>query len=61
MLVLRVDAPIYFANVEFIRGRVEKYTARLAAQESAAPLHFVILDLSPVSFMDSTGTVPRSL
>lgn len=61
MLIVRVDAPIYFANVEWIRGRIEKYTARLAAKACPTRLHFVILDLSPVAFMDSTGTLSCQL
>ena len=53
--VVRVDAPIYFANVEWIRGRVDKYKARANSDAALGPVHFIILDMAPVPFVDSTG------
>ena len=56
--VVRVDAPIYFANVEWIRGRVDKYKARANSDAALGPVHFIILDMAPVPFVDSTGVLP---
>jgi MFS superfamily sulfate permease-like transporter len=52
----RIDAPIYFANVEWIRGRIDKYRMRVDSRPSTGPIFFVVLDMSPVPFVDSTGT-----
>eukprot|EP00898_Chlorokybus_atmophyticus_P004215 jgi/Chlat1/4795/Chrsp31S04827 len=79
MVILRIDAPIYFANVHYLKDyirRVElkagRATAELAdnrllrtksleldslpiEQSSVAPIKFIILDLSPVSSIDTSG------
>ena len=54
----RIDAPIYFANVEWIRGRIDKYRMRANRDPALGPVFFVILDMSPVPFVDSTGETP---
>lgn len=51
----RIDAPIYFANVEWIRGRINKYRMRANRDPALGPVFFVILDMAPVPFVDSTG------
>jgi hypothetical protein len=56
----RVDAPIYFANVEWVRGRVDKYRKRADNHKEGGPVYFVILDMSPVPFVDSTGANLRA-
>lgn len=53
--VVRVDAPIYFANVEWVRGRIDKYTERQNEDAALGPVHFIVLDMAPVPFVDSTG------
>lgn len=55
LCIVRIDAPIYFANVEWIRGRVDKYRMRAERDPALSPVYFVILDMSPVPFVDSTG------
>lgn len=37
----RIDAPIYFANVEWIRGRVDKYRKRANADAKLGPIYYV--------------------
>eukprot|EP00892_Ulva_mutabilis_P007475 jgi/Ulvmu1/509/UM001_0517.1 len=59
--IVRIDAPIYFANVEWIRGRVDKYRKRANADSKLGPIYYVVLDMSPVAFVDSTGVPPSVL
>jgi MFS superfamily sulfate permease-like transporter len=53
----RVDAPMYFANVQYIHDRLRKYVARAGQYSEAAgmPLQYLLLDMSPVTHIDSTG------
>lgn len=57
MLLLRVDAPLYFANVNPVKDALYKYERR--AKEIAAAqgrsLHFIIIDLSPVNDIDASA------
>lgn len=56
----RVDAPMYFANVQYIHDRLRKYVSRARCYSEAAgiPLQYLLLDMSPVTHMDSTGEMP---
>ena len=53
--VVRVDAPIYFANVDWVRDRIRKYAARSNGDEKLGPVRYVVLDMAPISYVDSTG------
>jgi sulfate transporter 4 len=53
--VVKVDAPIYFANVDYIGDRINKYIERYNADKAVGPVHYLVLDLTPVSFIDTTG------
>lgn len=55
VVVVRIDAPIYFANVETVRERLEKYVRRANGKPELGGVKFVVVDFSPVSFVDSTG------
>mmetsp|Transcript_48686 Transcript_48686/g.117756 ORF Transcript_48686/g.117756 Transcript_48686/m.117756 type:complete len:863 (-) Transcript_48686:95-2683(-) len=74
IIVVRIDAPIYFANVQHVRDKVQKYFNRAAKNLSSAEqmnnddndirdpsseevqrVQFVILELSPVAHIDTTG------
>lgn len=57
ILVARLDAPIYFANVQWIKDRLAKYEARAQDQAHAVglSLEYVILELSPVTHIDAAG------
>ena len=46
ILVVRVDAPIYFANVQPIQDHIRKYRRRI--EESGDVLEYIVIDLSPV-------------
>ncbi|KAJ8494125.1 hypothetical protein OPV22_015846 [Ensete ventricosum] len=59
VLIIRIDAPIYFANVSYLRERItrwineEEYMLKSNAETS---LHYVILDMGAVGSIDSSGT-----
>jgi hypothetical protein len=50
---------MYFANVQYIHDRLRKYVARAGQYSEAAgmPLQYLLLDMSPVTHIDSTGGV----
>eukprot|EP00249_Psilotum_nudum_P023890 c29018_g2_i2 orf=213-734(+) len=59
-LIIRIDAAIYFSNSNYILGRITKLasgediqTLKTAEQR----LRFIILELSPVTGIDSTGVL----
>ncbi|KAK9809119.1 hypothetical protein WJX72_009585 [[Myrmecia] bisecta] len=52
LLLLRIDAPLYFANVLPIRDTLDKYE-RIALQRG--PVYYIIVDLSPVSDIDASA------
>jgi sulfate transporter 4 len=58
IVMVRIDAPIYFANTDNVRCKLQKYE-QLAEEELAArnagEVKFIILELSPVSHVDSSA------
>ncbi|KAG2433274.1 hypothetical protein HXX76_008342 [Chlamydomonas incerta] len=57
VLVMRIDSPIYFANVQWIKDRLRVYEDRHRnwSAEHGTKLEFAILDMSPVTHIDATG------
>ncbi|KAF8059692.1 SULTR2 [Scenedesmus sp. PABB004] len=58
VLALRLDAPIYFGNVQYLEDKVDTFVEeaeRAARDDGAPPLEFLILDLTPSSHIDSSG------
>lgn len=57
MLVMRIDSPIYFANVIPVRNAVAKYQRRTirALTPRRVSLRYIILDLSPVTDIDASA------
>jgi sulfate transporter 4 len=57
-VIIRVDAPLYFANAQNVRDKVRKYK-RVATDElkerNGGEVHYIILDLTPVSHIDTTA------
>jgi sulfate transporter 4 len=57
IISVRIDAPLYFANAQNVRDKIRKY--RLRAEDDLAKrggtLKYLILDLSPVTHMDTTA------
>lgn len=52
LVICRIDAPLYFANSQYIREKLDKYET--LAQETRK-VQYVILDLSPVGHIDTTA------
>jgi sulfate transporter 4 len=51
IVVVRVNAPLYFANSQNVRDKIRKY--RLAAEDkSGEDIKFLIVDLTPCSHID---------
>ncbi|KAF3329968.1 sulfate transporter 4.1 [Carex littledalei] len=57
IVVVRIDAPIYFANISYIKDRLREY--ELNASSDRGPdvgrIYFVILEMSPVTHVDSSA------
>lgn len=60
IVMVRIDAPIYFANTQNVRDKLQKYELK-AEQElaergnEATGIQFIILELSPVSHVDTSA------
>lgn len=55
VVLVRVDAPIYFANMQNIRDKLDKYEE--LAQNGKEPLKYIILELSPVPYIDTSAFI----
>ncbi|KAH9603062.1 hypothetical protein KSS87_014864, partial [Heliosperma pusillum] len=59
IVVVRVDAPIYFANTSYIKDRLREYESNLDGIMRRGPeveqVHFVIIEMSPVTYIDSSA------
>ncbi|MBA0664612.1 hypothetical protein Goklo_004580 [Gossypium klotzschianum] len=58
ILILQIDAPVFFANASYLRERISRWIYeeedRLKSAGEAS-LHHVILDLSAVGSIDTSG------
>ncbi|KAL3676255.1 hypothetical protein R1sor_026203 [Riccia sorocarpa] len=58
ILIVRVDAAIYFSNANYIRERIIRYVNEAQDQISltgGVPLQFVIIEMAPVMSIDTAG------
>ncbi|KAI8466625.1 MAG: proton/sulfate transporter [Monoraphidium minutum] len=58
VLVVRLDAPVYFANCNWMGVKLEEYEEQADAysvSQGGDGVEFVVLELSPVSHMDAMG------
>ncbi|XP_074276240.1 putative sulfate transporter 4.2 [Silene latifolia] len=59
IVVVRVDAPIYFANTSYIKDRLREFESNLDGTMRRGPeveqVHFVIIEMSPVTYIDSSA------
>ncbi|KAJ9700422.1 hypothetical protein PVL29_005967 [Vitis rotundifolia] len=58
MLILHIDAPIYFANSNYLRERITRWIYEEEDRVKScgeASLHYVILDVSAVGSIDTSG------
>eukprot|EP00124_Ichthyophonus_hoferi_P002496 Ihof_evm4s172 gene=Ihof_evmTU4s172 len=54
ILVFRVDAPIYFANVQYISERITKLVTREEGIRNEK-IQYLIIDMQPVTHVDATA------
>ncbi|GHB52680.1 SulP family inorganic anion transporter [Mongoliitalea lutea] len=50
ILVLRIDGPIYFANVEYIKTKLDQWI-----QEKEGKLQLIVMNMESITHIDSTG------
>ncbi|GMN46761.1 hypothetical protein TIFTF001_015941 [Ficus carica] len=58
VLIIQIDAPIYFANSNYLRERISRWIYEEEDKLKSAgetSLHYVILDLSSVGSIDTSG------
>uniref|UniRef100_A0A804MLI7 Sulfate transporter7 n=1 Tax=Zea mays TaxID=4577 RepID=A0A804MLI7_MAIZE len=58
IVVVRIDAPIYFANISYIKDRLREYELNLPSSNKGLDVgrvYFVILEMSPVTYIDSSA------
>lgn len=59
IVVVRVDAPIYFANISYIKDRLREYESNDSSTRKKGPdverINFVIIEMSPVTYIDSSA------
>ncbi len=51
MLIIRLDAPLTFINIQFFREYIEN-----TVQESGGKINTIILDAGPISYLDATAS-----
>ncbi|KAJ6350176.1 hypothetical protein OIU78_006365 [Salix suchowensis] len=59
IVIVRIDAPIYFANTSYIKDRLREYEVDVDKSSKRGPevekLYFVILEMSPITYIDSSA------
>ncbi|KAK3132520.1 hypothetical protein QOZ80_6AG0523520 [Eleusine coracana subsp. coracana] len=58
IVVVRIDAPMYFANITNIKDRLREYELNLPNSNrgpDVGRVYFVILEMSPVTYIDSSA------
>ncbi|GLT93136.1 hypothetical protein SLE2022_109410 [Rubroshorea leprosula] len=59
IVIVRIDAPIYFANISYIKDRLREYEIAVDKSFRRGPeverIYFVILEMAPVTYIDSSA------
>ncbi|CAL5191431.1 unnamed protein product [Lathyrus oleraceus] len=59
IVIVRIDAPIYFANISYIKDRLREYEVVVDSSTRRGPeverISFVILEMAPVTYVDSSA------
>ncbi|CAI9773985.1 unnamed protein product [Fraxinus pennsylvanica] len=59
IVIVRIDAPIYFANINYIKDRLREYEIDEDGSTKRGPevtrVHFVIIEMAPVTYIDSSA------
>ncbi|GLJ55379.1 hypothetical protein SUGI_1188950 [Cryptomeria japonica] len=59
IVIVRIDAPIYFANISYIKDRLREYevsfdgTAKRGVQ--VEKVYYVVIEMAPVTYIDSSA------
>ncbi|KAF6148854.1 hypothetical protein GIB67_014225 [Kingdonia uniflora] len=59
IVIVRIDAPIYFANISYIKERLQEYEIDIDGSTKRGPeverIYFVIIEMAPVTYIDSSA------
>ncbi|XP_062155383.1 probable sulfate transporter 4.2 isoform X2 [Alnus glutinosa] len=59
IVIVRIDAPIYFANTSYMKDRLREYEVDVDRSTSRGPeverIYFVIIEMAPVTYIDSSA------
>ncbi|PIA38900.1 hypothetical protein AQUCO_02700236v1 [Aquilegia coerulea] len=59
IVIVRIDAPIYFANTSYIKDRLREYEINIDGATKRGPrvdrIYFVIIEMAPVTYIDSSA------
>ncbi|PSS34558.1 Sulfate transporter 4.1 like [Actinidia chinensis var. chinensis] len=59
IVIVRIDAPIYFANTSYIKDRLREFEFEVDKSTKRGPevekVYFVIIELAPVTYIDSSA------
>jgi sulfate transporter 4 len=55
IVLMRIDAPLYFANAQNVRDKIRKYRHYAEEEATTREIKFLILDMSPVSHVDTSA------
>ncbi|XVF23792.1 hypothetical protein REPUB_Repub13aG0069700 [Reevesia pubescens] len=59
IVIVRIDAPIYFANISYIKDRLREYEVVVDKSTRHGPeverIYFLILEMAPVTYIDSSA------
>ncbi|KAG0576554.1 hypothetical protein KC19_5G089000 [Ceratodon purpureus] len=59
IVILRIDSPVYFANINFIKERLREFELHTGVSANkghdVGRISFLIIEMSPVTYIDSTG------
>ncbi|KAG5533310.1 hypothetical protein RHGRI_027486 [Rhododendron griersonianum] len=59
IVIVRVDAPIYFANTSYIKDRLREFELEVDNSTKRGPyverVYFVIIEMAPVTYIDSSA------
>ncbi|KAH9317719.1 hypothetical protein KI387_019488, partial [Taxus chinensis] len=59
IVIVRIDAPIYFANISYIKDRLREYEARSDGTAKhgvqVEKIFYVVIEMAPVTYIDSSA------
>jgi sulfate transporter 4 len=59
IVVVRIDAPIYFANISYIKERLQKYEVGFNGTTNSGiegnKMFYVVIEMAPVTYIDSSA------